>query len=349
MKPIFTVAFAPLFLIAALTGCTPEAPTSSGDAPAADAAPTEVVDGVEEVAKDESTQTPAVDLKTVTAKPDAFGTEGPPVDIGGFGSEEPHETDDMHQRGIITFTGDDGTHTTQQHWEQFDWTGFEAKRWGRYHIRLTYTMRMSTLPMQFKVAEQRLKKTLIAAPEPRKTYLGTVYIPSTGPHPFSLYTSAKGVSSGIEIQEVAFIPAPEGEPIAQDGGSAITLSASGATTWSEAMRYEPKPEKQCLGYWTSEDDFAEWEFTVETPGRYQVTVSHGCGGGNEGSEVAILSGDHRLTFTVADTGGFQNWKDVAVGEVAFDKAGNHTLILDPVNRANKAVLDVQKVVLTPVN
>ncbi len=272
-----------------------------------------------------------------------------PVDIGFFGSDEPHEREDMPRRGIITFTGDDGKHTTQQHWEQWDWEGFDAKRWGRYHVRITYTMRMSTLPMQFKVAEQRLKKTLKASYEPQKSYLGTVYIPAAGPQPFAMYSAAKGVSSGLEIQEVAFIPAPEGDPVAQDGKSAITLPAASATTWSEMMRYEPKPEKQCLGFWTSEEDFAEWEFEVAHPGKYEVVVTHGCGNGNDGSEVAVLSGEDRLTFKVADTGGFQNWKDVVVGEIAFAEAGTQRLVIDPLTRANKAVLDVRKVVLTPVN
>lgn len=351
MKSLHAHLLVPLVFFAALTGCDKEAEVSTSPAEPITDAPSPPK-AEEPAAKEDAPtaqETPAQTTSVDAPAEESFMTGTPPVDIGAFGSAEPHEQADMHQRGIIRFTEDDFAHTTQQHWEQFDWTGFEAKRWGRYHVRLTYTMRMSTLPTQFKIAEQRLKKTLIASPDSRKTYLGTIYIPTTGPHPFSLYTSAKGVSSGLEIQEVAFIPAPEGEPVSQDGTSAITLPASSATTWSEMTRYEPNPEKQCLGFWTSADDFAEWEFEVNTPGRYTVTISHGCGGGNEGSEVAILSGDHRLTFTVADTGGFQSWKDLAIGEIAFDEAGTHTLIVDPVNQAKKAVLDVQKVVLTPVN
>lgn len=342
MKVTRLCLLVPAALIGMLSACGKPTPPAAGTADAGESAVSP-----EAPAQDAAPATDGLDpIQQAVQHPE---TVSGPVDIGLFGTDEPHERDDMHQRGIIAVTGDEGKHTTQQHWEQWDWAGFEAKRWGRYHVRLTYTMRMSTLPMQFKISEQRLKKTLKAAHLPQKTYLGTVYIPASGPQPFALYTAAKGSSSGLEIQEVAFIPAPEGDPVAQDGKSAITLPASSATTWSETMRYEPKPEKQCLGFWTSEEDFAEWEFEVTHPGKYEVVVTHGCGNGNEGSEVAVLSGDDRLTFKVADTGGFQNWKDVVVGEVAFSDAGTQRLVVDPVTKANKAVLDVQKVVLRPVN
>jgi hypothetical protein len=346
MKALLQLRLVPLALLGALASC--DRPASDSPEPAPTAAPVAAEPEKPEEKKPASEDEPTA---AAPAESDLFknGATSGPIDIGDFGSEEPVEPDNMHTRGILTFTGDDGTHTTQQHWEQWDWSSFEAKRWGRYHIRLTYTMQMATLPMQFKVAEQRLKKTLKAAHDPRKVYLGTVYIADAGPHPFAIYTAAKGVTSKLEVREVAFIPAPEGDPVAQNGKDAITLSASSATTWSENMRYEPKPEKQCLGFWTSEDDFAEWEFDVKTPGTYEVIVTHGCGGGNHGSEVAVLAGDDRLTFTVEDTGGFQSWKDVVVGKISLAAAGPHQLMINPVNKTQKAVLDVQKVVLKPVN
>jgi hypothetical protein len=114
------------------------------------------------------------------------------------------------------------------------------------------------------------------------------------------------------------------------------------------MRYEAKPEKNCLGYWTDPDDFAEWEFEVKKPGRYQVIVTQGCGAVNGGSEVAVKLGSSEAKFKVQDSGGFQNWKDVPVGELEVKAPGTQRLVIDPVNKVKAAVLDVQKVVLKPV-
>ena len=141
--------------------------------------------------------------------------------------------------------------------------------------------------------------------------------------------------------------APEGGKIEADKTGAFTLLAKDATTWSEAMRYEPKPEKNCLGFWTSADDFAEWEFEVAKSGRYQVTVTHGCGGGNHGSEVEVKLAGKSLKFKTQDTGGFQKWSDVAIGEIEISKAGLQRLVIDPVNKVKAAILDVQKITLTP--
>jgi len=269
------------------------------------------------------------------------------VDIGSFGSDEPAEREDMPKRGIITFGPEDHDHMNGAHWETYTWTKFKAKRWGRYQVRLTYTLKRSSLGMQFRLGDLMVKKPLLAALSPRRMYLGTVYIAQPGDVPFSLLTPPSE-GSGFTIHEVALIPTGEGGEVRQAGDGSITLNAGDATTWSENMRYEPKPEKNCLGYWTEPDDFAEWEFEVTKPGRYKLVVFHGCGGGNHGSEVEVRHDGHALKFTTQDTGGFQNWKDVSVGEIEIKAAGKQRLVIDPVNKVKSAVLDVQKVVLTPV-
>ena len=272
-----------------------------------------------------------------------------PVDLNGFGSDEPALRIGEPTRGVIVIEPKDIKHTSQQHWDQYDCEGFNAKRWGRYEVRVTYTLKNATLGTQFRFAQQPMKKTLIASSQPKQVVYGTVYVEKPTMYPFSLYAAATGTEPGFEIHEVAFVPAPEGPAPVQAADGSITLEASSATTWSENMRYEPKSEKNCLGFWTSEDDFAEWDFEVTKPGRYKVTVVHGCGTGNEGSEVAVKVGEQELKFNVKDTGGFQKWSEEQVGEVEIKKAGKMRLVIDPVSKAKSAVLDVNKVVLAPVS
>jgi hypothetical protein len=270
-----------------------------------------------------------------------------PVDLNGFGTDEPVERKDLPSRGVIAFGPQDFERSNGAHWETYVWSKFKAKRWGRYQVRLTYSLNKSSLGMQFRLGDLTVKKPLLSAPTPKKMYLGEAYIPQPGDVQISMLTPPSE-GSGFTIHELALIPAPEGEEVTQAEDGSIVLLAKNATTWSESMRYEPKPEKDCLGYWTEPDDFAEWEFEVKKPGRYKVAVVQGCGDGNQGSEVEVKQGDQALKFTTQDTGGFQKWQEVQVGEIEIKSAGRQRLAIDPVNKVKSAVLDVQKVVLTPV-
>ncbi|MBX7207762.1 MAG: hypothetical protein K1X78_05605 [Verrucomicrobiaceae bacterium] len=280
------------------------------------------------------------------AKPGGAASSAP-VDVGGFGSDEPVERKDEPTRGIIAFGPKDHVYSGQSHWEQFDWK-MTAKRWGHYQVRLTYTMNHQTLGAQIKFGEQRVKAMLTAAPQQKRAYFGEIFIEKPGEHTFSLYTPATGAGSGFTIHRLEFVPTFEGDEVTQGDDGTVTLLAKDATTWSENMRYEPKPEKNCLGYWTDPRDFAEWEFDVAKPGRFKVIVSHGCGGGNEGSTVAVKHGGQSLKFTVKDTGGFQRWSDAEIGEIEIKGTGRQRLTVAPENKTKSAVLDVQKVVLKPV-
>ncbi len=286
----------------------------------------------------------------------AAETEAPPAEevfigIGDFGSPEPVERTDLPDRGILKFelTDRDKVFVPAEHWEQYNFA-FKAVRPGRYQVRANYILKSSALTVQFKLGEQRLKKQLPhTAGLDAHNYLGEVTIDKPGDQIMVLYTP-NGVGWAVfELLDISLIPAPEsGDGPKADEAGALNLLAKDAITWSEHMRYEPKPEKNCLGYWTEKEDFAEWEFTVEKSGKYQVTVHQGCGAGG-GSEVAVLLSDQELKFKVEDTGGFQKWKPVVVGELKIEKPGTYRLAVKPQTKSGKAIMDVQKVVLSPVS
>jgi arylsulfatase A-like enzyme len=142
-------------------------------------------------------------------------------------------------------------------------------------------------------------------------------------------------------------PNPDYVPNPQDKGGKVTLHAKTAEVHGVQLRFEPLPHKNTLGYWTRAEDTASWEFTVTKPGTFAVEVLQGCGKGQGGSEVEVSVGDKALTFTVEDTGGFQNFKARAIGGVTIDKAGRYTLTVKPKKKAAGAVMDLRWVVLTP--
>jgi hypothetical protein len=54
-----------------------------------------------------------------------------------------------------------------------------------------------------------------------------------------------------------------------------------------------------------------------------------------------------LTFTVKDTGSFQNFEAREVGTIKLETAGRHTLTVRPKTKPGVAVMDLREVVLRP--
>jgi hypothetical protein len=146
---------------------------------------------------------------------------------------------------------------------------------------------------------------------------------------------------------LTLVPTWEGEPIVQKAGEAIVLDARDSKVEGVMLRYEPNPKKLCLGYWGNPDDTPHWEYTVVTPGAYEVILTQGCGSGGGGSEAVLETGGERLKFAVQDTGGYQNWVDRSLGTVTFKEAGVQSLRVRIVRKA-RGIMDIRRIVLRPV-
>jgi hypothetical protein len=149
---------------------------------------------------------------------------------------------------------------------------------------------------------------------------------------------------------LALVPAPEGAlDLRQQPDGQVLLHAKDATIVGVKARYEPKPEKNTIGFWTEPKDSARWEFTVHQPGAFDVQVLQGCGTGQGGSNVAVEVAGQSLFFVVQDTGHFQNFTPRIIGRVTLAQNGPHTLKVQPLTKAKAAVMDLRQVRLIPVN
>lgn len=291
--------------------------------------------------------------KTAEAQPSEQDRKGVMTEhLGDFGSDEPLERADLPTRGVINFSMEpkEKVFSLGAHWEQYNFP-FKAKRWGRYRVKITYILKNSGLGVQVKLGEQRVKKQLKhTSGLVHEAYLGEVQISQPGDQLLTLYTPGGVGFTSFYLQEVSLIPTFESpiEEISATQDGSVELLAKHAVTWSEVMRYEPKSEKNCLGFWTDEKDFAEWEFEVEKAGTYAVNVHQGCGGGG-GSQVNIHFEDTKLQFTVKETGGYQNWEMVDAGKIEITKPGRYRLMVKPESKSGAAVMDVQKIVLKPLS
>jgi arylsulfatase A-like enzyme len=149
----------------------------------------------------------------------------------------------------------------------------------------------------------------------------------------------KEVGAKMPTPNPGYLPNPQ----AADG--TIVMHSRTATVHGVQLRFEPLPHKNTLGFWTKPDDYATFEFTVTKPGTFEVTALQGCGKGSGGSTVEFAVGESKATYTVKDTGGFQAFEPIAVGELKIEKAGRHTLTVKALKKPGVAVMDLRQVAL----
>jgi arylsulfatase A len=139
---------------------------------------------------------------------------------------------------------------------------------------------------------------------------------------------------------------PASQPIKQAEDGTILLHAKDVTIHGTTVRYEPKPEKNTIGFWTKKEDWVSWDLVVAKGGRFEVTILQGCGKGSGGAEVEFIVGEKKLKTVVEDTGGFQNFVSRAIGTFELP-AGTYTLSVKPLTKPGVAVMDLRSVTLKP--
>jgi hypothetical protein len=134
---------------------------------------------------------------------------------------------------------------------------------------------------------------------------------------------------------------------------AIQLSARDATVHGSQMTLDSDgdPRNVCFEYWRSVDEYVTWFVDAPKPGDYAVEVAYSCSEGNDGSEVqcglgAVTAGVTPLTLRVEDTGGWWQFRAESLGELHLP-AGRQMLWIKAKSKPHGAVMNLQKVVLTP--
>lgn len=229
---------------------------------------------------------------------------------------------------------------------------YEATRPGSYTVDLTYSLSGNeTSKIELQLGRQSLKQTLTGTESwyrYRTVALGPVRIPATGRTQLSVQGLEKSGAAVMNLKSVVLRPAPEGKPIAQGDDGIVVCHARDVTIHGVKVQYEPRPVKNTVGYWTNPKDWVSWDFKIRKPGRFEVEVLQGCGKGHGGSRVSVFVNGEKLTFTVEDTGHFQNFKPRIVGTVTILQPGVSTLKIVPIDKKSVAVMDVRQVRLIPV-
>ena len=139
------------------------------------------------------------------------------------------------------------------------------------------------------------------------------------------------------------------KPVKKSSDGSFYLPAHFATTRGEKIRYEPQPYKNTVGFWAGKDDSATWTIQLDKPGRFNVAVLQGCGKGQGGSTavMSFISSVKGITpkieFDVVETGHWQNFQWVQLGEVELHHAGEVEVNVAPKQIKKAALMDIRAI------
>jgi hypothetical protein len=228
---------------------------------------------------------------------------------------------------------------------------YKATRWGAYTAEVTYALASGQAMLELRVGEANAMGKLEATGDGRRyatATLGRLALPA-GPVKVQATLTVAADGSAPEIRAVLLRPTSEGEPVIQGADGVVVCHARDATVRGVSLRWEPKPEKQTLGFWTQANDRAYWDVSLTRAGRYRVEVLQGCGKGQGGSKAAVSVGGSALEFVVEDTGHFQNFLARELGEVEVAGPGRVRVEVLARSKAKAAVMDVRQVRLLPAS
>jgi len=230
---------------------------------------------------------------------------------------------------------------------------FDRTNCGMYSVELTYSLAGKTSDVEVAIGGSKPVRRTITSTGSWYCYttvnLGRVYMEKDNPTTVRVKGLKKKGGAVMNLKAVTLRPAPEGpvDVVMPGDNHSITLMANDATVYGTKLRWEPQPKKRCLGYWIRAKDYATWDFTCASKGKYKLIIYQGCSESDAGSEVDVIIGSQKKSFVVKNTGHFQKFEPVELGVFDLEK-GQHHLEVRAKKIQNVAVMDIQKMTLTPV-
>ncbi|MEO0479381.1 MAG: FAD-dependent oxidoreductase [Planctomycetota bacterium] len=136
------------------------------------------------------------------------------------------------------------------------------------------------------------------------------------------------------------------EPQVEGPEGSILLAARTASLRAQQLRYEA--ERDCLGYWRTPDDFAEWSAKITRPGRYEVIALYACPEDEAGAgfEVRIEDREVGLVAAVRPTGSWADFAEHRLGTVELSQ-GSHVVSIHG-GKPSGPLMKLRALRLTPV-
>ena len=145
----------------------------------------------------------------------------------------------------------------------------------------------------------------------------TISVPATAPDP---------ISSTV-VLKIKGAPQVEQPGLVQDYDGSIVLPAGEARCHGDQIKYESGDARDNLGFWTESGDWADWEFTVTKPGKFEVTAEVAA---PEPASFEVSIGAQKAKADAVVTGDYGRFRRTKIGTLEIAATGKATLALHAV-------------------
>jgi alpha-L-fucosidase len=138
--------------------------------------------------------------------------------------------------------------------------------------------------------------------------------------------------------------------IAPDAAGALTLGAESSeieTKFEQRAKLENALHHVFLTSWSKPQDVPYWNVAVPQAGNYRVAVSYAATKPSAGASFTVRDGASSVAGTVGQTNGEWVFGEQEIGRIALP-AGASTVKIEIADRNGQDVMQLEKVVLTPI-
>jgi hypothetical protein len=161
---------------------------------------------------------------------------------------------------------------------------------------------------------------------------------------------AKGATSRsiLEyIEQRIAAPGIPGEVLRPTDKRVLILPAGSSMPHGKRLQLERKGLYHCVGFWTEGEDYLSWEVDLPQACMYSVDMFTACSPGAAGTPVSFGLGEQQVHFEVQPTKSFTDFRWANYGQLQLP-AGRSTVTLQALKMPGYAVMDLDRIVLSPV-
>jgi putative membrane-bound dehydrogenase-like protein len=140
------------------------------------------------------------------------------------------------------------------------------------------------------------------------------------------------------------LPGNNPELVRPGADGTVALRPAQAEIYGPSVVLEPRYGN--LGYWSSTEDHAAWEFELAQGGRFEVILDAACDDASAGNHYVVAVGPSRLEGRVESTGSWDQYRETTAGALTLEP-GRHRLEIRPDGPVRGALMDLRAIRLRP--
>jgi alpha-L-fucosidase len=145
-----------------------------------------------------------------------------------------------------------------------------------------------------------------------------ISVPAAAPDPISSTVVVK-IKGAVQIEQAGIV---------QDYDGSVVLAGSEARLHGDTIKYESGEQRDNIGFWTEPSDWADWQFTVTKPGKFDVTAEVAA---PEPAAIELSVGDQKTQGKITATGDYGRFRRMRLGSLEISSPGKTTLAVHAVS------------------